>query len=315
MQRHTLTIYEGPDCSGKTTAVNAARKQDTYRHQGGIVHHGPYKRITDGHLGRFYLEAMKPALTGYGSVVMDRSWLSEPIYGRAFRNGEDRLGATQRRQLERVALSLGAIVILCLPPFEAVLEQWQSRQDDEYLEKEQQLREVYDDYAQLHKQTDLPVIRYDYTVGNEMGMQPLPNAFDPHRPRLHGHTGQQTVGHWDAPVVLVGDDASDPTNHDTLHQFPFGSFSRTGSSAWLTDYLEEHGISERDLLWLNSKHGDLRWLRTRATVRQVIALGNDASDRLTEHKVPHVKVPHPQHHKRFTSAEPYALADHVQPVL
>src|SRR5882757_4772670 len=103
----SLTIFEGPDGSGKTTAAKAFAAEMGARY----VHLPQFKRVTTG-LPRMYLEAMLPALLGYQDVVMDRCWLSEVPYGRVFRDGADRVGEISRHMLERVALRAGALVVL-----------------------------------------------------------------------------------------------------------------------------------------------------------------------------------------------------------
>ena len=79
-----LTIFEGCDGSGKTTAAREFAEQTGAKY----VHFHNLPRIKKG-LGRMYVEAMLPALLGYQEVVFDRSWLSETPYGEAFREGRD----------------------------------------------------------------------------------------------------------------------------------------------------------------------------------------------------------------------------------
>jgi polyphosphate kinase 2 (PPK2 family) len=108
-----LTIFEGPDGSGKTTAAREYAEQTGARY----VHFPALPRVKHG-LGRMYVEAMLPALLGYHDVVFDRCWLSETPYGEAFREGQDRLTQADRRMLERLALRCGAVVVKCLPEWD-----------------------------------------------------------------------------------------------------------------------------------------------------------------------------------------------------
>ena len=77
-----LTIFEGPDGGGKTTAAEKYAKETGAQY----VHFGPLPHVKDS-LARVYVEAMMPAILGLQDVVFDRSWLSEIPYGTAFRGG------------------------------------------------------------------------------------------------------------------------------------------------------------------------------------------------------------------------------------
>ena len=296
---HPLTIFEGPDCSGKSTLANEFRKR---RGMGTrLIHHGAYPRMNAA-LPRLYVEYMHPMLMGFEEQIWDRSWLSEPIYGQAFRSGADRIGVTARRHLERFAFRHGAVVVLCLPPFEAVKEKWLERKGEEYLDSVEQLEQVYHGYAQLAKATHLPIVVHDYTRHKE---EPLWKEIARVRPSLHPHAYLRSGGNLNGPVVLVGEKPSDVTDYDTAFQLPFASFANNGCSRWLTDELERFGIREDQLLWVNADSG-VHWLKDLHS-RCVIALGDAASKALSQAEVHHATVTHPQHHKRFKSAEPYPL--------
>lgn len=298
-----LIIFEGPDCAGKTTLMREFKNSmlDTTE-----VHHGPYPRLTAAHLPRYYVDGMMPLLHQYENMLMDRSWLSESIYGRVFRGGVDRVGMTARRHLERMAMRHGAVVVLCLPPWEKVKEQWLKRKnadsDAEYLDKIEQLEQVYNLYTHLRIDTDLPIVHYDYTVhGSQLTLLKDEVA----RAAMRPHKTVGTVGNLDAKVILVGDKPSDHTDQDVMMQWPFCSFSTQGSSRWLTSHLDATQISEASLLWVNASSGLYQIKDLYA--RTVIALGQAASDALTAAKIPHLMARHPAHHKRFHSSEPYEL--------
>lgn len=152
-----LTIFEGSDGAGKTTAAEAFAESAAARY----VRFGPMAHIKEG-LAMVYVEAMLPVLLGYQDVVFDRSWLSEIPYGTVFRNGEDRLGDTKRLLLEELAFQCSTMVVNCRPPYGVVANCFNSRRDDEMLDGENQLRMVYDLYGGLLK-TDLPQVHFDYS--------------------------------------------------------------------------------------------------------------------------------------------------------
>jgi hypothetical protein len=300
-----IIILEGPDCAGKTTL--ARELSDRYGSEMAVIHQGPFPRVTAAQLPRFYVESMMPAINNYTGLIMDRSWLSEPIYGSAFRGGTNRISDVARRHLERIAMRHGAVVVLCLPPWEAVATEWKKRKGfdpkAEMLEGLDQLEHVYQGYERLHLDTDLPVVRYNYKMhGSQNGI--IRSQLERIGAPLH-ELRSRMVGDLDAQVILVGEKASDHTDADALRQFPFCSFSKQGSSAWLTEQLWKADISEQALLWLNASDGvhQIKDLYARPT----IALGQAASDALTALGIPHEMVAHPQYHKRFTPGIEYPL--------
>ena len=298
-----MTIFEGPDCSGKSTAVTKfwqAGRQDSLP-----VHHGPYPGIKKM-LPRLYVETMLPMLQGGQAQIWDRSWYSEPIYGHAFRGGEDRVGWVNRRHLERFALRHGAVLVLCLPPYEVVKEKWLERKGEEYLEKEAQLRKVYDGYVELPNVAALPIVLYDYTRHD---MRTLDKAVIEARTGIHREAGVHSGGNLRARVVLVGDKFSDLKDDDCNWRLPFASFSRQGVSHWLTEQLAEIGYTEDMVLWVNADE-PLAWLRDRHN-ELVVALGQEADKKLTQYEIHHATVDHPQYHKRFRAhdADRYELLD------
>ena len=141
-----IIILEGPDGAGKTTLSDKLRQilqQDRMTH---VIKHGPYKGLHAEDLCKIYFRSMSQALTYNDHVILDRAWLSEPVYGNVYRNGQCRVDMPRWRMLERVALSRGAIVIHCQPSFELCEQTFTSRAKDEYLDTVKQLKAVYDEY-------------------------------------------------------------------------------------------------------------------------------------------------------------------------
>lgn len=153
----TLTILEGPDGGGKTTLAGEL--------QGEVWHGGTFKG--EDRIAQFYLAAMGPAWLRQHSVIMDRSWLSEPIYGEVFRNSVNRIRPKELKKLEQIATSCNGIVVLCLPPMEVARKNFvkRLREGREYLVDEVAWERVYHLYENL--ESALPVVRYDYTKPND----------------------------------------------------------------------------------------------------------------------------------------------------
>ena len=298
----TITIVEGPDGGGKSTyAEELARDTDAR-----LVHCTPFTGVNRG-LARLYVEAMLPALLNYQNVVLDRSWLSEPIYGKAFRKGADRIGRVRRRMLERTAMRCACAVVRCQPAWSVCLKTYRSRKGQEYLETEKQLDVVYHEYCFM--ETSLPVVEHDYTKGGFLAkLEPM--AIPPSHP-----TGSRSAGNFHAPVVIVGDKFGLVKDCDPLLQLPFVSYNGSGCSSWLTEKLDEADINEEKLLWVNADDPLLQQIVDARTRRLVCALGAAAGDRLTRLEIAHERFAHPQHAKRFRYSTQYPLVKAVTEAL
>lgn len=147
-----LTIFEGPDGGGKTTAANAYAMMRCAQY----VHFDQTSSVYD------YAEGVWIAFSGKSEVVFDRSWLSERPYGLVYRGGLDRLQPADRVMLERLAFYCDAVVVKCMPPLETVLRNYEKRRSTEMLSSADQLAEVYRLY--MREPTRLPVLFYDYTA-------------------------------------------------------------------------------------------------------------------------------------------------------
>lgn len=306
-----VTIFEGPDGGGKTTAAKAFAGL-TGAH---YVHLGPLPRVDRG-LSRIYVEAMLPALLGYQPVVLDRSWLSEVPYGTVYREGRLRTDAIDIRLLERLAWRCGAVVVRCLPSIETCIGNFLSRQSDEYLDTTEQLRKIHQLYADMR--TSLCVVDYDYTqLGYGQWAKQLINDVNSIRPPQHP-LSVRSAGNLKAKYVLVGESFGPVKDSDPLYQWPFASFSCSGCSRWLAAQLEAAGVDEDRLLWVNADQPleDLKyWLVERSRDTKLIPLGGSAFARVSDfvHNIDRgvqVKLMHhPQWWKRFKSNERYPLVD------
>lgn len=297
MQSGRLIIFEGPDGAGKSTA---ARRVATEL-GADYVHLGPFPNV-GGNLARLYVEAIMPAVLGHQDVVLDRCWLSEIPYGAVFRHGANRIGEISQRLLERLALRCRTSLVLMLPPKEAVLANFTRRKAEEYLELPEQLSKVYDWYAG-DLQSAIACQTFDYTS------QKFPGLLETKPHPLHW----RTAGNFSASTLMVGENFAGHTNEDPLYQWPFGALSGGGCSRWLARQLQNGGISERSLCWINADelhsgtHVD--WANT---FPRVVALGAVADKKLDLLKIEHAHFHHPQAWKRFHSSEAYPLVSFLQ---
>jgi hypothetical protein len=327
----SFIIVEGPDGAGKTTLIEELVKG---KRRAEIVHHGAYLGETT--IAHRYLEPMVEALKYPERLtVFDRSWLAEPIYGKVMRAGVNRISVAEHRVLSRVALGLGAVTIAVLPSFETCFEVWGNRTAIEYPQKKEQLRAIYDAYAEWFQEavetptsetSASPVVKYDHTKPNALTRLKhdvaLLTEWIRNRgpgigcyPRRSIDTWGRSIDAWGssfASTLLIGDRPGPGGGYD----LPFCSLKRTGCSAWLAEQLEKWGVPESKLYWVN-----------RSTLEQqrgfsieepssldfnldafkgVIALGGEATAWCERAGVRYdAAVPHPQYWKRFHFNDPY----------
>ena len=287
-------ILEGPDGAGKSTL--AEKLSADLRCQ--LIHHGPYKEAGPRDLAAKFMASQRGALGGE-SLVLDRCWLSEPIYAKHYRQSVSRIWPEHQRMLERAALKARAVVVLCLPALKTALQAFLSGRE-EMMQSADQLRRVYGGYLDEFK-TELPVITYDWENNSYENLYHLLNRARSPAPR----------------VVLLSDRANVRTHAQDIFQVPFVSFIGTGCSEWLSRQLDEAEIPEKYLMWLNaySSSGDPLEASTLPAGVPVFALGRNASKWCVDNQIAHRYFNHPQAHKRFASHEPYALIKELQRVV
>jgi thymidylate kinase len=311
-----LTIFEGPDGGGKSTAAQAYAAATGARY----VHFPSLPRVTARGLSRMYLEAMLPALHGYQSVVFDRCWLSEQPYGSVFRPHQPlRVDKATQGMLERVAMRCSARVIYCLPGLDVCLDTFRSRRGDEYLDREEQLEAVYRHYdLQVdYAQTYLPFSVFDRTKHDNAIDLPATahtqHQFQAGVSTIAHDVRLPTVGNRLSPVCLVGENFGERKDNDLWQQYPFVSFNRQGCSHWLAEYLGLHA-REDELCWANADF-DLELLDASISAQHYVALGASAAKALDDAGLPYSLVSHPQHQKRFNTHDDYPLGPKLRALI
>lgn len=295
-----LTIFEGPDGGGKSTAAKAYAEATGARY----VHLGPLKHVVQS-LGRVYVEVMLPALLGYQDVVMDRNWLSEKPYGDAFRDGKDRLGDANRAVLERLSMRCAVSTVICLPPKSEVIDTFMRRREEEYLNSVTQLDRVWESYADMLRHRSLRFTQtYDFTSEDF----PQLKRSEPHPLDIN------SAGNINGRFAFVGESFAEMKEKDSAYQWPFGSLSAGGCSQWMAKQLLEAYIQEEDIFWINADT-PIELLHRELTSRPretIVALGAKAELALHKIGVKAKAMPHPQHWKRFKHSDEYPLASYIK---
>jgi hypothetical protein len=166
-----IVILEGPDGGGKT--VLAKKILEAMTKDGETIaffDHGPYKG--EAQIWKRYFDSMLPAYSNEVHVLLDRCWLAEPIYGRVYRGGLNRMQFWQTRILEHVAGSCATTLIYCLPGLESCVNTFNSRREQEMLANDRQLTDVYYGYLdQAGKRCTFgKSIVYNYRVNDITGV-------------------------------------------------------------------------------------------------------------------------------------------------
>lgn len=300
-------IIEGPDATGKTTLAQFLMRKlgpkAEYHHQGLYDSDPLMETITA-------VESV-----GNAPAVFDRLHIGEQVYGPIYR-GVDSLGAPGRRMLERYLLARQCVLVICTPPEGAAYDVFDKRRDTEMFGKDSDWQ-----YLQQHAgfhgaKSELPQTRYSFvTQGSPEGMQRLwEELVHLCPPPNYGNNGvgMPTKGR----VLIVGDR---PSPSMARWSFPFVSSHRSGSSWWLARQLEDEGVPEQELYWVNGYTRDGRpvdgsWIE-RAEPREVIALGQEAANWLTPWVPSFWATRHPSYWKRFHPYEQYPLLEIIEEVL
>lgn len=148
-----ILILEGPDGAGKTTL--AKQLMDEFKLS--YHHEGPPPKRCDASV--HYCGVLQSFR--FTNVVIDRFALGERVYGPALRN-RDGLGEEGWISFQRQAINMRAVQIMCLPPPEECLRNWQYRKGelfkDPVLFWETYARFAY--FAEVHRDS---MLVYDWT--------------------------------------------------------------------------------------------------------------------------------------------------------
>lgn len=289
-----LIVVEGTDETGKTTLASALAEHRA----GTCVHTGP-----PGEAGPLYeyarqlTEVVQDDLT-----VMDRFHWGEMVYGPEYR-GESGLDAEMLYWLDLVIGGKGGVMVLCTDSPSDIYDRVVGNDDDFVRHDLRHLRELQAHFVQLTATTTLRV--HDHSIS-----RPLNTAMLLARTAWGGThiiSAQQTTGGHllsvAAPSVLLVGDEPAKSGDTTTRAFPF--YPRLNSSGhFLMGALRATDL-HRQVMITNSLAPDgepvdvLKLFIETPTISSVVALGRQASNRLTAQNVTHHRAFHPQYARRF----------------
>lgn len=312
-----LIILEGADASGKSTL--AAQLQEAIPNA-YYVHMSDHSNVKKG-LCRMYVEAIMPAVLGHRPVIMDRCWLSEEPYCRAFRPNEaPRHDDADNRMLERLALTCDPLVVFCDPGWETIKKHFVERKgldpDSEYLDNAFQLQVVRSYYPKGLLRSHLPAVRYNWQKDTGM-LAALVDRVESKMASCAQISDIQGIGSYNAQVMVVGDEFAKHQEFDPLYQWPFASFSNHGCSRWFATQLDKYKVPEDKLWWVNqdqlTHERDVIDILDHLEIHSIVCLGEKATDKVrgflrqTEQGMVD-SFPHPAWWKRFNVQEDYIVA-------
>ena len=275
------------------------------------------------------------------TVILDRHWPSEMVYGKVFRNGSR--WPLEGRMMDRVILKMAGTYIFTLGDPEAIAKrhaQLQCVRREEYSHSISQVATEYNnlfygfphkvakDHAEFIASTGGFIHRKDaFAYRMEIEGQDVCGFVEALINKAGKYTAVQyqpalqsrfrnVLGHIEsARFLIVGDEANPKMNHIF---WPFHDYGH--SSLFLARTLHNINFREEDAMWTNVNHSDHADAHIRAILEmkplRVVALGKNAEAGLKKIGVnDFVTVRHPQAAMRFSSLSDVSYKDELSRAL
>lgn len=280
-----VIILEGPDGAGKThLAARLMLRDYAYRHE------GPTPAGVD--TMRYYGQLLIDALAEDRNVVFDRFHLGAYVYGPIHRKRVE-LTPDELTVFDRLVLSRAVRLIVALPPWSVIVQNWRVRRKNEMIQTERCLARVYAAFANLAEKRNYE--RWNY----EDCYEPEARPCDSIKELL---LEDDVIGSPRPRYLFVGERPA------TAFELPF--FSMRGSSGYLNHAIWKAGYREDQIAFINALPEDIgpdldyandvnEVTHRLSSLKRVIALGRVAQSVCDRQGIECQHVPHPQFWKRF----------------
>lgn len=314
-----LIVIDGSDGTGKTTLA-----QHFVKRHGAVHMHQTYrfkKQMFAFHTARL-LKALKLAQSQI--VVMDRLWMSEDIYAQVYRKGTP--WPHEGRMIDRVLLKHAALQIVTTEDPETYEKTFARMASERFemwhgnpagiaagyysLYHGQEIEEprTYADHlrqiggmCKRHDVMNYTIAEHgsdldDFTDTAIMALGALSAGqyspcLDVNYMNVLGYAGT-------AEVIFAGDVANSKSRHINWPFYDYGH-----CSLFVAEAMHSVGFDETKALWTNTDAHEgvihIADLLRIGPAKTVVAMGRNASKRLSDAGIKHAYVPHPAFAKRF----------------
>lgn len=159
-----ITIFEGIDCSGKTTLIESYRKSRP-KDSCLTTHNGVYPSDVMAYHA-YVMQIFCCVAGGWDELILDRSFISEIAYAPHMRAHPATLSLYCL--MEEILLEFKTVIVYCDPGKDRVIESWKKRKNSEYIQDERTLMRVRDEYRTILKSSRLAITYYDYTTSGKL---------------------------------------------------------------------------------------------------------------------------------------------------
>lgn len=265
-----------------------------------------FYQCADVQLPHMYVRMMRDVLDRRKSAVIESSWRDQ--YVLAALGHPAKMHRAFTRMLDRLAFGCGGVSAYCYADGRTYAKNLP--EGNSYQALEPMILKMHDAWEDLSFM-GFPMI---YINTSDDGFKTDVDAMMERLDIISGYNVGPGIGNWNPGkvVLLVGDrhgPSIQPYRVDM--NIAFCDMAKAGSSYWLSEQLEEAGIQEQHLYWINAFDQDgaptdptfVGLLQPVA----VLTLGDSAARWCDGNQIRCEQFTHPQYHKRFQHNTPYPM--------
>lgn len=259
-----------------------------------------------------YVQMMQLALDGIKPVIIQNTWRNQYVL--------DQLGHKRiipialTRMLDRIALGCDARVAQCQASPKVYVERLKTKGVEVDTRMYELLWKMDMAWVNAFPMNGMHVIdtsdalvNYDYKYNLDLLIDSM------HRAISKTFNQGPGIGRWKQGAVLIVGDRHGPSlqPYKVNSNIAFCDMAKAGTSYWLTSKLEDAGISEESIYWINSYDQNDQPTESafidRLKPQTILALGDNAARWCETYGLRFEQFGHPQWHKRFKYHEDYPL--------